>query len=379
MPFGRSDCAAGYGAAPSLSLSHQGLDLSDLDANAELIDAWLLPLSEEAPCGPDLEYDNDFLEINKAAEGKPGTQFGPGEPPDWRNVRERSVAMLERTRDLRVAVLWLRASVSLDGFGALPQGLRLLHGLLDRFWDTLHPLPDPEDGDPYGRMNALTVLREQENGLLGDLHRASVCNVRGLGDLKGRAVALALGQVGARSDEQVLNKEQVGQMLAAAVAAQPDLREQPAQALAQLAALSTLANERAGADGAPDFKPLNSLLKELAGLMPGAATEADSAEGVPGDADADGGAGSGTGASARAGLSGAIHSRDDAVRAIDMVCEYLERAEPTNPAPLLLRRARRMINRNFLQLMKEFAPDAMAEVARVMGVDPESVQIDGVE
>ena len=73
---------------------------------------------------------------------------------------------------------------------------------------------------------------------------------------------------------------------------------------------------------------------------------------------------------------GNVQSRDDAIRAIDMICEYLDRAEPTNPAQLLLRRARRVINQNFLQLMKELAPEALNEVARVMGVDPESISLE---
>lgn len=30
---------------------------------------------------------------------------------------------------------------------------------------------------------------------------------------------------------------------------------------------------------------------------------------------------------------GAMRSRDDAIRLLDMVCQYLERNEPTNPAP----------------------------------------------
>ena len=61
----------------------------------------------------------------------------------------------------------------------------------------------------------------------------------------------------------------------------------------------------------------------------------------------------------------------DATRAIEMVCNYLERTEPTNPAQLLLRRAGKLINKNFLELVREFAPDAVNEVARVMGVSPE--------
>jgi type VI secretion system protein ImpA len=39
----------------------------------------------------------------------------------------------------------------------------------------------------------------------------------------------------------------------------------------------------------------------------------------------------------------------------------------------LLRRARKLINKNFLQLMRELAPDAINEVARIMGVDPDSI------
>jgi type VI secretion system protein ImpA len=74
-------------------------------------------------------------------------------------------------------------------------------------------------------------------------------------------------------------------------------------------------------------------------------------------------------------LSGRINSRAEALRAIEMVCDYLERAEPTNPAQLLLRRAGRLLNHNFLQLMKELAPDALSEVARIMGVDPSTIEV----
>jgi type VI secretion system protein ImpA len=68
-----------------------------------------------------------------------------------------------------------------------------------------------------------------------------------------------------------------------------------------------------------------------------------------------------------------VQNRQEAVRAIELVCAYLERSEPTNPAQLLLRRAARVIDKNFLQLMRELAPDAVKDVARILGVDPSSV------
>ena len=68
-----------------------------------------------------------------------------------------------------------------------------------------------------------------------------------------------------------------------------------------------------------------------------------------------------------------VDTRQEAIRAIELVCSYLERNEPTNPAQLLLRRAARVIDKNFLQLVRELAPDAVKDVARIMGVDPSTV------
>lgn len=82
-----------------------------------IVELWLQPLPDpDEPCGKDLEYDSDFLDLIRVSQGKPETQFGPGEAPDWRDVLEKSEALLERTRDLRVALLWLRAGVNLRRF-----------------------------------------------------------------------------------------------------------------------------------------------------------------------------------------------------------------------------------------------------------------------
>lgn len=69
------------------------------------------------PCGPDLEYDDASLAL-RAAAGKPDSQFGPGEPPDWARIREIAESLFTRTRDLRVAMWWSRAKINLDRFAA---------------------------------------------------------------------------------------------------------------------------------------------------------------------------------------------------------------------------------------------------------------------
>lgn len=357
--------------------SDRGQGVSVDEAAGGLVERFLqAPPDASAPCGPDLEYDNAFLALNQAAAGRPESQWDAGEPANWAQVRTQAEALFERTKDLRVAVLWLRAMVNLSGLSALAPGLQLVHGLLERYWDTLHPLPDPDDGDPYARMNALSVLREPE-GLLGDLRQALVFNQRGVGELRVRHIEVALNLLPPRADETPLSRSQLDQMLQAAVAEDPGLRPRVAEAANQVKALIALLNERVGIENAVDLKPLWSAVGNVLNLLPAAAEAATDAAGA--DAAAEGhesGAAAAVRRAAGPGLSGSVTSREEAVRAIDMVCEYLERAEPTNPAPLLLRRARRLVNRNFLQLMKELAPDALNEVARVMGVDPETVQLD---
>jgi type VI secretion system protein ImpA len=344
------------------------------------VDSWIAPLaSDTGPCGPDLHYDNDYLALTQAAAGRPKTTFDAEVPPDWRAVRAQAEALLARSRDLRIALLWLRAMLNTEGFVALPGGLRLLHGLLHAHWDALHPLPDPDDGDPYARLNALAELRDASR-LLGDVRRSVLFSARGFGDIRVRAVEVAFGHLQARDDDPPLSKEQLTQLLAAAVGQDAALQQRPAEALQQLAQLGALLDARAPAADVPDFKPLRALLQMLAAAMP-AATVAQTAAVAP-VTDTAASLGGATAPIAQvaavaptAGLSGQVRSREDAIRAIDMVCEFLERTEPSSPAPLLLRRARRMIDHNFLQLMKELAPDALAEVARLMGVDPESVQL----
>lgn len=344
-----------------------------------IVDTWLEPLPGN-PVGENLEYDDDFREMEKAAAGRPATQFDEGVAPDWRQVLARTQSLFERTRDLRVGVYWTRARTHLDGAVSLPEGLRLLVGLLERYWDELHP--QPEDGDAYARVNALNELASVV-GLLADLRESVVAADRSVGEVRGRDVELVLGLLEPRADEAPPSRGALEQMLEGIAERQPSLRQFPKTALERTDALQQLMRDRVGYAAAPDLSPLRKLLAGLVGLVPepgnagaeagdaGAGQAADDGDDVPG---AGGEATAAPRRGGRAGLSGNIDSRTDALRAIDMVCDYLERTEPTNPAQLLLRRARKLVNKNFIELVKELAPDGLNEVAKVMGLTPEELQ-----
>ena len=131
------------------------------------IESLLGAISGDTPSGLDLEYDQDFMALDQAARRKPEQQFGDtivaAEEPDWDDVRKRAEALFSRTKDLRVGLFLTRALARTGNFVGLAAGLKLVHELLSRYWDNVHPQLDPDDdNDPTMRLNALSQLADAE-------------------------------------------------------------------------------------------------------------------------------------------------------------------------------------------------------------------------
>src|SRR5262249_47365483 len=136
------------------------------------VEGLLREASGGKPCGEDLEYSPEFIELVRLTEGKPEQQMGnavvPAEEPDWRAVKAKTPGLLAQSKDIRLAVYLARALLRTDGFAGLSDGLTVIHGLLDRWWDTLHPQLDPDDGnDPTMRVNVLVALCDADAMLRG--------------------------------------------------------------------------------------------------------------------------------------------------------------------------------------------------------------------
>jgi type VI secretion system protein ImpA len=325
------------------------------------VSAWLHPLGDGSVCGPDLEYAPEFLELTLAT-GKPATQFAAAEPPDWLRVREIAEELLSRTRDLRIALLWGRAMVNISGFAAVPAAVGLLHGLIDRFWEDVHPLHG-DDPDALARLSVIGGLNNLDS-LLGDVRNAALSADPRLADLRVRDVEVALGKLAPRANEPARTQAEIAGRLAGDAELAAALRDQASATLGLLGQLHALVTERFRPDLVVDLQTLRGMLTGLRSLLPEGQSVAQVESSEPQVASA--------GTHPAAGVH-RIESRQEAIRAIDLVCAYLERNEPTNPAQLLLRRAAKVIDKNFLQLVGELAPDAIKEVARIMGVDPKTL------
>jgi len=332
------------------------------------LESLLAPLDEAEPAGPDLVYDPEFTELEQAGAGKPERQYGdkvyPAEPTDWVAVREHAMALSARTRDLRVALWLARCGARMDGLGGFSQGLQLVHGLMSRLWDSVHPQLDSSDNnDPTMRLNALAPFSASD-AALADLRAASIAPVRG--SLTMRHLELGLGKADAGSDETTPTEAGVLEALAALLREHAGLAELAQTTHDTAVQISALLEERVGSAAAPDLTPLLKLLAMLKDAVArvGGTTEAGAGP-EPGDASNDA-----LGVAGASGVAtGAIRTRSDAVRELERICTWIEQNEPSNPAPLLIRRAQRLMDKSFLDIIRDLAPDGLVQVERLAGTD----------
>jgi type VI secretion system protein ImpA len=121
------------------------------------LELMLAPLSEDDPVGADPRQDFSinslFLKMKDArAEARRIERAidtdgdGPSPDPSWDIVLETGVKILSsQGKDLEVAAWIVEALVRIEGFPGLLEGLKLCQGLIEQYWENIHPLPD-EDG-----------------------------------------------------------------------------------------------------------------------------------------------------------------------------------------------------------------------------------------
>jgi type VI secretion system protein ImpA len=295
-----------------------------------------------------------------ASQVKVETQYGnkitPAQPADWLSVRQHALMLAERTRDLRVSVYLIRAAAQTDGFESAVQGLRLLGGLIETQWDAVFPLLDASDNnDPTARVSALTPLGHAAG--LTDFRAATLTTARG--SIKVRDLELAFGRAEPLPGEPVPTQDGLLPAVVAAQAQSPKLAAAMADAVEVVRAMSKVLDDKLGGGVAPDLSPLVKLLQAVADAGRAAQPRPSAAAGTA--------AVENVAAAAAARPSGSIESRDDAIRTLQRVSDWIELHEPSNPAPLLIQRAQRLMTKNFLEIIKDLVPDGLVQIEKLAG------------
>lgn len=325
------------------------------------LEALLAPISDEAPAGPDLSYDAEFLELEQASKGKPEQQFGDtliaAEEPDWQDVRRRAEALLARSKDLRVALLLTRALVRLENAEGLAAGLGLVNEMLSRYWDTLHPELDHDDSDDATmRLNALAPLADGAT-LLRDVRNAWVASTPQHGRVAFRDVLVAAGKL-PPAGGAAPSKAEIEGTLRAIAQDNPRPLQAALDSADHVQSLEALLGEKGVLTQAPDLRPLSDLLHAVVPMCKAVL----SSEGEPGQTAQAAG-------ETRGAATGPVMTRDDAIRALETVCRFIEQSEPSNPAPLLIRRAQRLIGRKFVEIIEDLAPESLGQIQKLAGLE----------
>ncbi|MGL4511477.1 MAG: type VI secretion system protein TssA [Lacipirellulaceae bacterium] len=345
----------------------------------------LRPVSEDDPCGPDLVYDADFVALETASRGKAEQQYGqtviPAEPPNWREVRQLAVSLLSRSKDLRVASHLARAVLETDGLTSFCEALTLVQRLAEDHWEGVHPRLDPEDdNDPAERANTIGSLADAST-TIAQLERASLIFSQELGvPISIRAARAARGEMAPAPGDPALEPAQVdGAFLNCDLAELSELSEALSQGHACSRAIEAAVTDRVGAAQAMSLERLTETLAAMRSFVSGRVSarggDAPAAELSPAEEQAselaadESATPTRPAAAARAVVLGEVNTRDDVVRALDKVCQYYDRYEPSSPVPLLLRRARRLVTMNFLDILNDLAPDAVSQARQLGGVD----------
>ncbi|GAA0358853.1 type VI secretion system protein TssA [Bowmanella denitrificans] len=345
------------------------------------INQYLTAISDEAPSGDNLEYEQSFTELERLARGKPEQILGDAkvdaEPPDWRAVRKSALTLLDTSRDLRLAIFLCRALLNLEGLAGFRQGLALTDGLLQQFWPTLHPQLDPDDdNDPVLRINTLLTLCDRE-ATLSTLYRAPLTVSRLFGPIGLRQVQIAKGIIS--DDGQQGETPDLAGVSAAFMDCPIDDLKQTAEDLSSsidsVKAIDNFLTTTLGASQAPDLSALLAPLNDAQVVV----NEYLARRGQDTDTPVAGENGETAGEIQQVqqpNNSGEINSREDATRQMDRIIEYFRRHEPSSPVPLLLQRAKRLATLDFLEILRDMAPDGLQQARNAGGLDKSGLDDD---
>jgi type VI secretion system protein ImpA len=340
-----------------------------------LRDDLLNPIPGENPSGANLRYAPVYDKIKEARreddDAPQGEWAHERKVADWKQVvKLASEALATKSKDIQIAAWLTEAMLRTEGFAGLLAGLKLCHGLIENFWDTLYP--EIEDGEadmraapldwigsPSGAGQTRTVTFNQEVRMVPltrkgyDWFQFKQSRTTGYEadaaenetKQQARATAIAEGKVTAEDFDGAFN--------ATPKAFYVECKQSLDDCLAAIESLGELCESKFG-DVAPGFGGVRGALEEVRSTVNGllqkkrelepdeeSAAESASAETAAEDEPVASESGVAAPARARKTVSEEPADRDDACSRVAMVAKYLRREDPYSPAPYLMLRGLR--------------------------------------
>ncbi len=333
------------------------------------VEELLRPVSAEAPCGENLEETQllgalDRLSVfGRRANYTLRGDRENGDPstwePDWAEVQKASLPALARSHDLRAVVHLGASALWLQGLDPFVDTLSAAAAWLENHWTDVHPRVDD---DAMIRHGALLCFSDSI-AIINRVRRVPLVRNRVQGAFSLRDIEIATGQLKPGESDAVTEKAEIDAAFDnASVEDLETLNATVTRGLTAIAQLSAAMEAGAGSEWTLDLSPLSNELKKIERHV---ASRLAIKTGVAPAEEATGEVGSETG-----GPVGSVRSRQDAIRALDAVAAFFRQSEPSSPIPLLVERAKRLVSKNFLEVLADIAPEALSQARSVGGLPP---------
>jgi type VI secretion system protein ImpA len=335
----------------------------------------LQPIAGEQPCGESLE-DTELLSSFDTFRlfGQARPLDAPAEPtekripkppssPEWVEIRDKAFEALAKSKDLRLLATLGTALLRTDGMPAFSETLNVASQWLEMYWTQTYPLVDE---DAILRLNALNCFADPM-AVVDAVRRLPLVSSRQHGTFSLRDIDIVTRQLAPIDGDTQADDNQLN----AAFASMPidqltQLQGSVVAAVASLHKIDATMRDAAGSESTPNFSPLeaqlarmNQVLRAQLALRP----EGTSEPGADPVAEVEAGGG--------VSAPGVVKSRQDAIRALDAVAEFFKRTEPSSPIPLFLARAKRLVSKDFLEVLADIAPEAVAQARAAGGLKDE--------
>ena len=345
----------------------------------QFLETLVQPISDDAPCGPDLdaEGDGDFTNFLATVDGKlPGSFFVPDPVTGLEKPRERgnpnfeaeaatAKTMLRRTRDIRVLVAMAKFAALDRNLPEFVDVVEAIAGLLDARWAEVNPR---DQGDDFAlRLAAVQALDEVKHTVLPLQFTILIRHPR-IGPITFRQKMLADGAP-AREGEEFPDAATISRAFAEIpieelVAARDLVR--------RLHAANDLIDQttqrQVCARQAVCLAQLDGLAKQMLDFLDDAVRARDPTAALGAQGRSETGGEPLADATAPSASGGLTDFRQVAAVLAGVVA-YFDRHEPSNPALLLLKQAQTLVGRNFVEIMRLIAPNLFDQAVFGIGRD----------
>ena len=344
----------------------------------------LEPVSLDEVCGVNLEDTGDLNNLEQLAKGKEETQFSEAEPADWKNILNESKGLFKKSKDLWVTSYIITALYTTEGFKGLNDGFDFFLELLNKYWNSLYPLIDEDDDDPYSfRLNVFKSLFSLRGLLYCNINNSVITNSRTFSNI---TIREAIEFIESKNEDKIIelhnsvkdsSEEQIKSII-----------ENIDSILTYLNALMQFLNEKIGEDGNSiettdfiillrnvfDYLSLSLQEKEAVienkneninaeqGMID---KEDDTSKSIPKNThEFD----KSTQYMSKSSVNlQNIKGRNDIKQIFRVICDWYKINEPSSPVPLFIKRAESLVDKSFIDIIQNIAGNTIPQIQLLFG------------